>query len=142
MTAPRAPRRRGVGNTSEVLEAKSITPRLKLPEVKLGIIQALSSAQFILQEVTGKKFRNVLSLWNEMVPQGMEREQQLVVAAHPAGVLGAAPNFQNVFHEFPSWRRCCLVRRFPQVPKVQIHLLENRGGFNPGVTGIQEAAKP
>lgn len=102
MAAPRAPRRRGVGNTSEVLEAKSITPRLKLPKVKLGIIQALRSAQFTLQEVTGKKFRNVLPLWNEMVLQGMEREQQLVVAARPTRVLGAAPNFQNVFHELSS----------------------------------------
>lgn len=113
MAAPRAPRRRGVGNRSEVLEAKSITPRLKLPEVKLGIIQALSSAQFTLQEVTGKKFRDILPLWNETVPQGTEREQQLVVAARPARVLGAAPNFQNVFHEFPSWCRCRRVRWFP-----------------------------
>lgn len=46
------------GNTSKVLEAKSITPQLQLPAVQLEIIQILSSAQFTLQEVTGKKFRD------------------------------------------------------------------------------------
>lgn len=58
ISAAITPWRCGVGNTSKVLEAKSITPRLKLPKVKLEITQILSSDQFTLQEVTGRKFRN------------------------------------------------------------------------------------